>query len=188
MHDFPTLSLHPRFKAQGNIEKLCWTHKSIFYELPYWKTFVQPYSLDVMHIEKNVFDNIIGTILALEGKTKDDHKARAGLNEQGVRKHLWDKVKGSSSKREKVTQAPYTVLPEHKVEILEMIKDVKELMRGDVMQMKEDIVKILYSLERIFPPAFFTIMVHLLVHLPDQILLKGSVHYSWMYRIERYIR
>ncbi|CAM8931992.1 unnamed protein product [Rhodiola kirilowii] len=51
--------------------------------------------------------------------------------------------------------------------------------------MKEDIVKILYSLERIFPPAFFTIMVHLLVHLPDQILLKGSVHYSWMYPIER---
>ncbi|KAL9682010.1 hypothetical protein QQ045_013803 [Rhodiola kirilowii] len=83
MHDFPTLSLHPSFKVRGNTEKLCWTHKSIFYELPYWKTFIQPYSLDVMHIEKNVFDNIIGTILALEGKIKDDHKARAGLKEQG---------------------------------------------------------------------------------------------------------
>ncbi|CAM8948226.1 unnamed protein product [Rhodiola kirilowii] len=226
------------------------THKSIFYELSYWSTFIQPYSLDVMHIEKNVFDNIIGTILAIEGKTKDDHKARAGLKEQGVRKNLWDKLKGSSSKREKVIQAPYTVLPENKVEILEMIKDVKypygyagslrskinskdkkfsglkthdchvilqrvlpvvirpylpyyvvsplisishwfqklccrELMRGDVMQMKEDIVKILCSFERIFPPAFFTTMVHLLVHLPDQILLKGPVHYSCMYPIER---
>ncbi|CAM8877764.1 unnamed protein product [Rhodiola kirilowii] len=249
-HDFPTVSLHPKFKARGNTEKLCWTHKSIFYELPYWSTFIQPYSLDVMHIEKNVFDNIIGTILAIEGKTKDDHKARVGLKEQGVRKNLWVKLKGSSSKREKVTQAPYTVLPENKVEILEMIKDVKypygsagslrskinlndkkfnglkthdchvmlqrvlpvvirpylpyyvvsplisishwfqklccrELMRGDIMQMKEDIVKILCSFERIFPPAFFTIMVHLLVHLPDQILLKGPVHYSWMYPIER---
>ncbi|KAL9676132.1 hypothetical protein QQ045_004345 [Rhodiola kirilowii] len=243
--DFPGLGMlgglkTKRFKARGNTEKLCWTHKSIFYELPYWSTFIQPYSLDVMHIEKNVFDNIIGTILALEGKTKDDHKARAGLKEQGLRKHQWDKFKGLSSKREKVTQAPYTVLPEHKVEILEMIKDVKypygyawslrskinlhdkqvnglkthdchvmlqrvlpvvirpylpycvesplislshwfqklccrELMRGDVMQMKEDIVKILCSLERIFPPAFFTIMVHLLVHLPEQILLKGPM-------------
>ncbi|CAM8982517.1 unnamed protein product [Rhodiola kirilowii] len=28
-------------------------------------------------------------------------------------------------------------------------------------------------------------MVHLLVHLPDQILLKGPIHYSWMYLIER---
>ncbi|CAM8880716.1 unnamed protein product [Rhodiola kirilowii] len=69
-HDFPTVSLHPRFKARGNTEKLCWTHKSIFYELPYWSAFIQPYSLDVIHIEKNVFDNIIGTILALEGKKR----------------------------------------------------------------------------------------------------------------------
>ncbi|CAM8978365.1 unnamed protein product [Rhodiola kirilowii] len=37
MHDVPTLTLHPRFKARGNTEKLCWTHKSIFYELPYWE-------------------------------------------------------------------------------------------------------------------------------------------------------
>ncbi|CAM8968906.1 unnamed protein product [Rhodiola kirilowii] len=164
-----------------------------------------------MHIEKNVFYNIIGTILAIEGKTKDDHKARAGLKVQGVRKHLWDKFKGSSSKREKVTQAYYTVLLEHTVEILEMIKDVKYpygyagslrnkinlldkkfsgLKTHDCHVMLQrvlpgDIVKILCSFEQIFPPAFFTIMVHLLVHLPDQILLKGPVHYSWMYPIER---
>ncbi|CAM8885700.1 unnamed protein product [Rhodiola kirilowii] len=28
-------------------------------------------------------------------------------------------------------------------------------------------------------------MVHLMVHLPDQILLKGPVNYSWMYPMER---
>ncbi|CAM8928857.1 unnamed protein product [Rhodiola kirilowii] len=28
-------------------------------------------------------------------------------------------------------------------------------------------------------------MVHLMVHLPDQILLKGPLHYSWMYPMER---
>ncbi|CAM8960320.1 unnamed protein product [Rhodiola kirilowii] len=28
-------------------------------------------------------------------------------------------------------------------------------------------------------------MVHLLIHLLDQVLLKGPVHYSWMYPIER---
>ncbi|CAM8982349.1 unnamed protein product [Rhodiola kirilowii] len=28
-------------------------------------------------------------------------------------------------------------------------------------------------------------MVHLLIHLPEQVLLKGPVHYSWMYPIER---
>ncbi|CAM8998991.1 unnamed protein product [Rhodiola kirilowii] len=199
-HDFPTVSLHPKFRARGNTEKLCWTHKSIFYELPYWSTFIQLYSLDVMDIKKNVFDNIIGTILALEGKTKDDHKARAGLKEQGVHKHLWDKFKGSSSKRQKVTQtqAPYTVLPEHKVEILEMVKDVKypygyagslrskiNLHDKKFNGLKTHDCHVMLHLERIFPPAFFTIMVHLLVHLPDQILLKGPVHYSWMYPTER---
>ncbi|CAM8965672.1 unnamed protein product [Rhodiola kirilowii] len=51
--------------------------------------------------------------------------------------------------------------------------------------MKLEIVHIPCQLERIFPPGFFTIMVRLMVHLPDQILFKGSVHYSWMYPMER---
>ncbi|CAM8997026.1 unnamed protein product [Rhodiola kirilowii] len=38
------------------------------------------------------FDNIIGTILVLEGKTKDDIKARKGLEELGVRSNLWVKT------------------------------------------------------------------------------------------------
>ncbi|CAM8954049.1 unnamed protein product [Rhodiola kirilowii] len=61
----------------------------------------------------------------------------------------------------------------------------KELMVRDVTQMKDDIVIILCKLEMVFPPAFFTIMVHLLIHLPEQVLLKGPVHYCWMYPIER---
>ncbi|CAM8999713.1 unnamed protein product [Rhodiola kirilowii] len=61
----------------------------------------------------------------------------------------------------------------------------RELTRSDVIQLKEDIVFILCHFERIFPKGFFTIMVHLMIHLPDQILLKGPVHYSWMYPIER---
>ncbi|CAM8987392.1 unnamed protein product [Rhodiola kirilowii] len=124
-HEYPLHSLHPDLKARGTKEKLCWTHVSIFYDLPYWSTFRQPYSLDVMHIEKNVFDNIIGTILGLQGKTKDDIKAREGLEKQGIRKELWWKKKGSSLRKDKVSQAPYTVLPNERAEIFEFIKDAK---------------------------------------------------------------
>ncbi|CAM8934267.1 unnamed protein product [Rhodiola kirilowii] len=85
-HDYPTLILHPLFKKRGVAEKLCWKHVSLFYVLPYWQSLCHPYSLDSMHIEKSVFDNIIGTILGLEGKTKDDMKARKGFGEQGVRR------------------------------------------------------------------------------------------------------
>ncbi|CAM8925831.1 unnamed protein product [Rhodiola kirilowii] len=61
----------------------------------------------------------------------------------------------------------------------------KELMVEEVTRMKDDIVIILCKLEMVFPPAFFTIMVHLLIHLPEQELLKGPVHYNWMFPIER---
>ena len=44
---------------------------------------------------------------------------------------------------------------------------------------------ILCKLEKIFPPAFFDVMVHLAVHLPDEALLRGLVQYGWMYPIER---
>ncbi|CAM8993248.1 unnamed protein product [Rhodiola kirilowii] len=118
-HDYPILSLHPDLKPRGGKEKLCWTHVSIFYQLPYWRRLNQPYSLDVMHIEKNVFDNIIGTILGLQGKIKDDVKAREGLEKQGVHKELWWKGKGSTSRNDKVSQAPFTVLPDERAETFE---------------------------------------------------------------------
>ena len=39
----------------------------------------------------------------------------------------------------------------------------------------------------IFLPAFFDIMVHLVVHLSREAELAGPVHYHWMYPIERFI-
>jgi hypothetical protein len=40
-------------------------------------------------------------------------------------------------------------------------------------------------LEKIFSPAFFDVMVHLCVHLPDEELLRGHIQYGWMYPIKR---
>ncbi|KAL0549002.1 hypothetical protein IC582_013481 [Cucumis melo] len=47
---------------------------------------------------------------------------------------------------------------------------------------------ILCKLERIFPPAFFSVMVHLAVHLPYEMKITGPISYSWMYPIERSLR
>ena len=41
------------------------------------------------------------------------------------------------------------------------------------------------NLEKIFPPAFFDVMEHLVVHLPYEALLRGPVHFGWMYQYER---
>ena len=46
------------------------------------------HNLDVMHIEKNICDSIIGTLLTIEGKTNDTLKYRIDLTHLGIRKDL----------------------------------------------------------------------------------------------------
>jgi hypothetical protein len=55
----------------------------------------------------------------------------------------------------------------------------------DVLQkLKTDVPIIMCKLEKIFPPAFFDVMVHLAVHLPKEEILRGPVQHGWMYAIE----
>jgi len=65
-----------------------WTKQSIFWELPYWKDNLVRHNLDVMHIEKNVFDNVLNTVMDIKGKTKDNEKARMDLIEYCRRPEL----------------------------------------------------------------------------------------------------
>ena len=43
----------------------------------------------------------------------------------------------------------------------------------------------LSNLEKIFPPAFFDIMVHLTIHLAREAQIAGPVQFRWMYPFER---
>jgi hypothetical protein len=61
----------------------------------------------------------------------------------------------------------------------------RTLNKDVLVKMKKEIPIILVKLEKIFPPAFFDVMIHLAVHLPDEALLRGPVQYGWMYPIER---
>ena len=63
----------------------------------------------------------------------------------------------------------------------------KTLRKTDINQLRHDIVQVLCNFEMIFPPAFFTSMIHVMVHLPEEALLAGPINYRWMYPIERYI-
>lgn len=47
-----------------------WQKKSAFFQLPYWKALLLCHNFNVMHIEKNMFDNVIGTMMSIKGKTK----------------------------------------------------------------------------------------------------------------------
>ncbi|XP_030931212.1 uncharacterized protein LOC115957126 [Quercus lobata] len=65
-----------------------WKKHSIFFELPYWRTLLLRHNLDVMHVEKNIFDSVIGTIMNIKDKTKDSLSTRLDLKEMGIRHTL----------------------------------------------------------------------------------------------------
>ncbi|XP_060970192.1 uncharacterized protein LOC133037268 [Cannabis sativa] len=244
-------------KRKRGENELNWCKKSVLFELPYWSKLLLRHNLDVMHIEKNVCDNIIGTLLDIEGKSKDNLKARKDLEILKIREELWLK-KSSSNKFEK-PHASYTLTKEECKEFCQFIQTVRlpygyasnisrcvtdndklagmkthdchvllhkilpvallpfltKTIRGtlielcqffqkicaktirtcDIEEFNGGIVIILCKLEKIFPPSFFTIMVHLCVHLPNQVLLGGPIASRWMFGTEchmglykRYVR
>jgi hypothetical protein len=68
------------------------------------------HNLDVMYIEKNICDNLLGTILKMNGKNKDDLNARLDIakNKLNVLKHLQLKKKDSEDYYE-WPEAPYAL-------------------------------------------------------------------------------
>ncbi|KAJ9561926.1 hypothetical protein OSB04_007086 [Centaurea solstitialis] len=227
-----------------------WKKKSIFFDLPYWKDNLLRHNLDVMHIEKNVCDSVVGTLMNLDGKTKDHIKARLDLQEMGIRPELHPKAQDndkvylppacfSMDKNEKeifcrvlkkvkvpdgyaanisrcvqlkppkifglkshdnhilmqqlLSLALRKVLPKHvRHPLMNLSRYYRQLCSKvlrpqDLIGLENMIAKTLCDLERIFPPSFFDVMVHLSVHLASEAKIAGPVHYRWMYPIERYL-
>jgi hypothetical protein len=50
------------------------------------------HAIDVMHVEKNVYEALVGTLLYILGKTKDTLKARMDLEVMKSRKDLHHKT------------------------------------------------------------------------------------------------
>jgi hypothetical protein len=233
-------------KRKRSPTELNWTKRSIFFELPYWKDLKLCHVLDVMHIEKNVCDNIMGTLMSIEGKNKDTEKARMDLEYLGIRGdlHLLERngrlykppacYTMTSHERHGFCQFLKSVkFPDgYASNISRCVKDDKLIglkshdchimlqhllpigMRGhldpkvlnvitelssffrhlcarvlhvDALEkLQAKIITTLCMLETIFPPAFFTVVVHLTVHLPREAILAGPVQYRWMYPVERY--
>ncbi|GJS91510.1 retrotransposon gag domain, retroviral aspartyl protease [Tanacetum coccineum] len=111
---------HPRFggvKIKRNVlVELNWTKRSIFYELEYWSFLTLKHNLDVMHIEKNVLESILNTLL-MNDKSKDTAKARQDLKSLVIRKvcptppRLWlaENKNGSGTKlRLRILSKPKT--------------------------------------------------------------------------------
>nr|XP_033517672.1 uncharacterized protein LOC108948841 [Nicotiana tomentosiformis] len=63
----------------------------------------------------------------------------------------------------------------------------KELKVEELKLLGEKIPETLSTMEKLFLPGFFTVMIHLVVHLATEAKHAGPVHYRWMCPIERYL-
>jgi len=99
-----------------------WKKKSIFFELPYWKTLLLRHNLDVMHIEKNISESVLGTLLDIEGKTKDTLKSRLDLQEMKI-KHSLHAIK--IGVKYVLPPASYTMSKAERIQFCQLIKEVK---------------------------------------------------------------
>ncbi|XP_028184582.1 uncharacterized protein LOC114371312 [Glycine soja] len=157
-----------------------WNKRSIFFELPYWESNLLRHNLDFMHIEKNVCDNVMYTLLHEKDKSKDNLNARKDLKEMGLRPDLWPDDNG------KYHLALFSLTRGTKKLFLKTLKTITVPDGYSKLQLLQDrIVVTLCHLEMLFPPSFFTIMVHLTVHLIEEAKLGGPVHYRYMYPVER---
>jgi hypothetical protein len=61
----------------------------------------------------------------------------------------------------------------------------KEIMVEMMQKLEKEIPVLLCKMEKNFPPGFFNPMQHLLIHLPYEAKVGGTVQYRWMYHIKR---
>jgi hypothetical protein len=222
--------------------------KYFFFRLPYWKDNLLRHNLDAMHIEKNGMDNILGTILNIKGKTKDNLAARLDLQEMGLKPKLHQFT--AANGKTYIPAACHTMSREDKENFLKVLQNVRvpdgyasnisrcvrlkdstisglkshdshilmqqllpialcqslpdkvvrplveisaffrgicstKLSQEEMDRLQGDVCITLCKLEHVFPPGFFTSMVHLVVHFVRECRLGGPVQYRWMYPAER---
>ncbi|XP_019261555.1 PREDICTED: uncharacterized protein LOC109239441 [Nicotiana attenuata] len=170
-----------------------------FFELPYWAHNKLRHNLDVMHIEKNICDSLLGTLLEIEKKSKDHVNSRYDLQEMGIRKELQPREDDDGSVS--LANACFYMKPGQKNLFCTVMKNAKlpkgrasnisnRVQKGVSQErlvglVEPEIVEITCELEKIFHPTFFDIMPHLPIHLVNEIKLGGPAHLRWMYSIER---
>lgn len=100
-----------------------WTHKSCFWQLPYFNKLKLRHNIDVMHNEKNVAEAIWNTCFDIPDKTKDNVKARQDLAEICHRPSLHLELKNNGKWHK--PRAPFCINNNDKTTILKWFQTLK---------------------------------------------------------------
>ena len=245
-------------KKRKEPEGVVWKRRSVFWDLEYWPLLECRHSIDVMHVEKNVCDSVLGLLMNIAEKTKDGPKARKDLELMSIRKELWGKEEVSAADKNgfvtvttrcrlacynmykdelrRMCQCLHGIkVPSNYSSTIKHLVDMKSHklsgmkshdchviltqllpvairgimephVRETIMKLsdffdsisqksitvrrcqilQDSLIQILCELEMFFPPSFFDIMVHLMIHICDEILSLGPSFLHNMYGPERY--
>jgi hypothetical protein len=213
----------------------------------YVQDFPVRYTIDVMHTEKNVAENILRTLFG----EKDNMKVRLDLQNRNIRRHIWLRRMGNGDGKVYMPDAAYVLSKSDQALFLRTLKALRlpthycgtlhsKISKGKLSGLKshdyhvllqdilplcmrnigdDSLTKVIIRLSRIFkkicskivniserealfqetvetlcllekemPPSFFDIMVHLTIHLVEELYICGPVHVRWMYPYERYFK
>jgi hypothetical protein len=194
--------------------------------------------IDVMHLEKNVCEALVGTLLDIPGKTKDTLNVQMDLEEIKLRKDLHHETLENGSK--KLPTTFYTLSKQEKMSLCNCSHGIKVLtgysnnvsgmvnmktlkvhfkklydchilieqflpiairgtlpvkVRDTIMKLcsffnaisqevvdpmkltnlQDDLILTMCNLVTIFPPSFFDLMPHLLIHIVDEMKYLGPM-------------
>ncbi|CAL8115445.1 unnamed protein product [Prunus armeniaca] len=124
--------------------------------------------LDVMHIEKNVCDSIIGTLLEIPGKNKDEIAARLNLLNMGVKTDLQPEY---GERRTRLPPGPWNLSRAEKREVCNSFYGMKIPEDSRLLGLKSH--------------DCHTLMQQLLLVAIRSVLEKPA---RWMYPFERYMK
>nr|ABA99248.1 transposon protein, putative, CACTA, En/Spm sub-class [Oryza sativa Japonica Group] len=111
-------------KRSKTKEKGMWKKKSIFWRLPYWKDLDVRHCIDLMHVEKNVCESLVGLMLNIPGKTKDGLNARLDLQDMNIRSEL-QPIRDAETGKVYLPLACHTLSKDEKIAMLSCLKDIK---------------------------------------------------------------
>jgi hypothetical protein len=64
----------------------------------------------------------------------------------------------------------------------------KQVSKAMMQRLEKEIAVLVCKMKKLFPPGWFNVMQYLLVHLPWEARVGGTVQFRWMYSIERELK
>ncbi|XP_058185780.1 uncharacterized protein LOC131303006 [Rhododendron vialii] len=109
-------------RKRDSEDKQMWKKRSILFDLSYWEELPIRQNLDVMHIIKNIIESIIGTLLGIDGKSKDGLNAHKDMQHLEIRHDLHPQDRVS---RTYLPPASYTLSKDEKEIFCKRLFDLK---------------------------------------------------------------